>query len=231
MSEIVRIPFRGDEILAANHQGKPHVILKPALEAIGLDFDSQRQKLAGKSWATTVLITALAEDGRTRQMLAADVRTFLMLLATIDERRVAKNVRPKLVAYQSEVADAIERYWTKGQAINPRAIAGSVYEPHTYTWDEVCALVEQRFGLSMTVNELTRMLRTGGVLKQTGAPTKRYRHLFWFTGSAWNIHPHVLPQIVVKVYDTGRELQDFRFIQARLELDGFGTAIGAHHAA
>jgi hypothetical protein len=56
-------------------------------------------------------------------MLTCDIRTFLMLLATIDERRVAKDVKPKLIAYQAEVADAIEAYWTKGGAINPRASA------------------------------------------------------------------------------------------------------------
>jgi hypothetical protein len=65
-------------------------------------------------------------------MVAVDVRTFLMLLATVDEHRVAEAVRPKLVAYQAEVADAIEAYWTKGAAINPRAtseqIAAALHE-------------------------------------------------------------------------------------------------------
>ena len=55
-----------------------------------------------------------------------------MLLATIDESRVPEAVRPKLVAYQAEVADAIEAYWTKGAAINPRAtpeqIAAALHE-------------------------------------------------------------------------------------------------------
>ena len=50
-----------------------------------------------------------------------DVKTFLMLLATVDEHRVAEHVRPKLIAYQAEVADAIEQYWTRGGTINPRA--------------------------------------------------------------------------------------------------------------
>ncbi len=54
-------------------------------------------------------------------MVTVDVRTFLMLLATINEGRVAESVKPKLIDYQSEVADAIEQYWTKGGALNPRA--------------------------------------------------------------------------------------------------------------
>jgi hypothetical protein len=98
----------------------------------------------------------------------------------------------------------------------------NVFQPDFYTYDEVCALLRQMFGISLTVNELTRNLRSGGVLKQNGAPTKKYVHWFWFTNSAWNIQSHCVPQVAFKVYDTGREMQDWRFLQARLELDGIG---------
>ena len=121
VSEIVRIPFHGDEILTVDVDGKPHIVLKPALERIGLDYPTQYMKLRSRSWATVGQRPMVAEDGKIRDMVVVDVRTFLMLLATIDERRVGEDVRPKLVLYQAEVADAIEAYWTKGGAINPRA--------------------------------------------------------------------------------------------------------------
>lgn len=106
--------------------------------------------------------------------------------------------------------------------VQPRNPMDTHFEPRTYTWDEVAALIHQRTGIPLTVNELCRMLRTAGVLKQTGAPTSKFRHLFWFTGTCWNVHSHVMPQITYKVFETGRELQDFRFIQVRLELEGVG---------
>lgn len=120
MTAVVKVPFKGDELLTVEVDGRPHVILKPAFEAIGLDAKSQIDKLAGKSWACTGLVPVQLGDQR-RTMVIADVRTFLMALATVDERRVSEAARPKLVAYQAEVADAIEAYWTKGGAINPRA--------------------------------------------------------------------------------------------------------------
>lgn len=120
MTAVVKVPFKGDELLTVEVDGKPHVILKPAFEAIGLDAKTQIDKLAGKSWACTGLVPVQLGDQR-RTMVIADVRTFLMALATVDERRVSVTARPKLVAYQAEVADAIESYWTKGGAINPRA--------------------------------------------------------------------------------------------------------------
>lgn len=97
------------------------------------------------------------------------------------------------------------------------------FEPYTLTWDESCALIRQRYGIPMGANELTRSLRTAGVLKQTGAPRKEWAHAFWFTGSSWNVHPHMIPELTRKVVDVGRELHDFRMIQAQLELEGVGS--------
>jgi prophage antirepressor-like protein len=105
----------------------------------------------------------------------------------------------------------------------PTAEVEEFYQPHTLTWDETRALIRQRYGIPMSVNELTRTLRTAGVLKQNGTPRKDWEHLFWFTGSSWNVHPHMVAQLTKKVVDTGRELQQFRFLQAQLELEGVGS--------
>lgn len=121
MTDLIRIPFRGTEVLAVDIDGKAHVVLKPFIEALGLAYQPQHRKLAGKSWATVTTTVTVGADGKAREMTAVDVRTALMLLATIDENRVADDKRPLLIAYQSEVADVIEAYWANGGAINPRA--------------------------------------------------------------------------------------------------------------
>lgn len=121
MSEIVRVPFHGDDVLTVDVDGEPNVILKPALESIGLDYWAQIRKLRDRSWATTASKAVVAGDGKVREMVTCNVQTFLMLLATVEENRVGEDVRPKLVTYQREVAKVIEAYWVKGGAINPRA--------------------------------------------------------------------------------------------------------------
>jgi hypothetical protein len=135
MTDIVRIPFHGGEVLAVDTNGKPHVILRPAFEAIGLDADRQIAKLQRQPWATTAVTAGVGEDGKIRQMVVADVRTFLMALATIPASRVSDEARPVQIAYQSEVADAIESYWTKGGAINSRA-----------TEDQLAAIISRAKG-------------------------------------------------------------------------------------
>ncbi|MGH3827533.1 MAG: phage antirepressor N-terminal domain-containing protein [Pseudonocardiaceae bacterium] len=128
-TEIVRVPFHGTELLTVETNGKPHIVLRPAIEALGLDFSTQRAKLRSRSWAVMGLCPTTGSDGKTYQMVTVDVRTFLMLLATVDENRVAQHLQRLLVAYQSEVADVIEAYWTKGAATRP----GAEFEiPQTY---------------------------------------------------------------------------------------------------
>lgn len=124
MTEIIRIPFHGDDLPVIDVDGKPEVVLKPVIEGLGIDYWKQVEKLRRRSWAVTHLRgVQLPDQGQRREMVTCDIRTFLMLLATIDETRVGKDVAPKLITYQAEVADAIEAYWTQGGAINPRASA------------------------------------------------------------------------------------------------------------
>lgn len=99
--------------------GQPHVVLRPAVESLGLDWKNQHEKLKTRSWARVVQQTMqLPGEAQARTYSLAPVRTFLMLLATINENRVAESARPTLVAFQNETADAIEAYWTQGGAVN-----------------------------------------------------------------------------------------------------------------
>lgn len=122
-TDLVPIPVPGTdrEIAATLIDGTPMVSLRHVCEAIGIDAENQRRKLAAKSWATAVMSTAVAEDGKARDMTMIDRRTFTMWLATIDTNRVAPAARPVLEAFQAEAADALDAYFNDGGAINPRA--------------------------------------------------------------------------------------------------------------
>jgi hypothetical protein len=120
-AEVVKIDLSVGSLHTVLVDGKPHIVLRPAIEALGLSYAAQSRKLKGRSWATVAQTATVAEDGKVRDMDAVPVRTFLMLLANVNENRVAEQVRPVLVAFQNETADAIEQYWTQGGAINSRA--------------------------------------------------------------------------------------------------------------
>lgn len=120
-AEVVQLDLSAGSIQTTLIDGVPHIVLKPAVEELGLSFPAQFRKLQTRSWAVVAQQATTGSDGKTYEMAVVPVRTFLMLLATVNENRVAEQSRPTLVAFQNETADAIEAYWTQGGAINPRA--------------------------------------------------------------------------------------------------------------
>lgn len=126
---LVRVPFREGYLLAAeghyDQEGDRPVILRPFCDALGIDTDSQRQKLRGKPWATTVIITVVAEDGKTRGMLALPLRALPMWLATINPSKVAPEARPMLESYQREAAEVLFRHFLTHAPAAPPALPGA----------------------------------------------------------------------------------------------------------
>lgn len=120
--DLVQIPFHNQHITAALVDGKPHVALRPLCESIGLDYSGQRQRLERTSWATVGVMPTVGADGRSRNMVMIDRRTFTMWLATIDTSRLkSEQTRDLVEEYQREAADALDAYFNNGGAINPRA--------------------------------------------------------------------------------------------------------------
>ena len=121
--EVPTIPFHEDSVQSVQVDGEPYVVFRPLVESIGLGYGSQTQKLNGKSWAcVTKIVTQLPDDNQRREHIAINLKTLTMWLATIDENRVNEASRPLVAAYQNEVAEAIESYFTKGTVINPRVV-------------------------------------------------------------------------------------------------------------
>lgn len=122
-TDLIPVPVPGTDrqIMATLIDGKPMVSIRHACIVAGIDPDTQARKLKRTSWATTVIMTGVAEDGKVRDLLMIDRRTFTMWLATIDTNRVGPDARHIIEAFQAEAADALDAYFNEGGAINPRA--------------------------------------------------------------------------------------------------------------
>jgi hypothetical protein len=138
-TDLVTIPFHGTELIAVDVDGKPQIVLRTAVESLGLTVEPQLRKLKTRSWAVMTQRVVTAADGKGYQTTTVDVRTFLMLLATINENNVAEDKRPLLIAYQSEVADVIEAYWRNGVVANPRVVV----KQSTSSLDVVQAMLDE----------------------------------------------------------------------------------------
>jgi hypothetical protein len=127
VKELTRVPFH-DTTIYTTADGA-YVALRPVCETLGLDANGQWQRLRRRSWATACMMHAVAADGKKREMTFIDRRTFAMWLATIDTGRIKdERSRALIDAYQCEAADALDRYFNEGVAVNPRTEAKELME-------------------------------------------------------------------------------------------------------
>jgi hypothetical protein len=161
-TEVVKLDLSAGSVHTLMVDGVPHVVLKPAIEELGLDFRTQLRKLKTRSWAVVGEQPTTGADGKTYGMKVVPQRTFMMLLATINENNIDPAKRPVLIAFQGETADAIEAYWTKGGAVNPSATVEQVQDLRTRLGEvERAALAKAR-------------LEAWGVAKQLGLVNDSY---------------------------------------------------------
>jgi len=112
-AELVRVPVPGaPDLMAAEFDGNQWAALKPMCETLGIDYSAQLKRLKGRSWAGMGVI-AIPSAGGIQQTTVIDRASIPMWLATIDERRVSPDARPKLIAYQREAATALDAYFNK----------------------------------------------------------------------------------------------------------------------
>lgn len=205
-TEIARIELSHGAIETVMVDGQPHIVLKPAVEALGLAYSAQLRKLKARSWGVVSQTDTTGSDGKTYGMAAVPVRTFLMLLATVNENRVSETARPVLVAFQNETADAIEAYWTKGGAISERA-----------TDDQLAALEQQI--------EERRVRRAVGLVQLIAAMDdnvdprwKRSRQMHHYAEASGDI-PEIAPEdraLLVETYlkDRGLSRDECRSVRS-----------------
>lgn len=146
---------------------------------------------------------------RARSLALFDRRTLLNVAMLLRDSEVARQVRRHLLDSEQAIRDL------EAEALARRAAGG----PLTWTWFETCAVIRQRYGLDWGENILRRRLRTAGILKQTFEPKAAHKGLFWFTGSAWEVHAHAVPELLRHAIEIDRELRAFQGIQMRLELE------------
>lgn len=125
MKELTQIPFH-DTTIYTTADGA-YVALRPVCEALGLDFSGQLQRLRNQAWTCMgVIPTQMPGDNQRREMVFVDRRTFTMWLATIDTGRLKNERARELVrTYQCEAADALDKYFHEGIAVNPRATSAA----------------------------------------------------------------------------------------------------------
>lgn len=114
MSQIVRIPFHDDHILAITDEqtGKHYVLPKPMVDIFGLSWQGQLAKLTKNalfSKGIKKMFIPLATGEQ--EMVILERRLIHPWLLSIDANRVAEHLRAKLLRYQEECADVLDKHF------------------------------------------------------------------------------------------------------------------------
>ncbi|WP_197893140.1 phage antirepressor N-terminal domain-containing protein [Undibacterium sp. KW1] len=73
-TQIIPVPFYEDTLTFVNDNNEPMVPMKPLVEGMGLAWESQRPKLNDRFQSTTMIIMAVGEDGKNREMVCLPLR-------------------------------------------------------------------------------------------------------------------------------------------------------------
>lgn len=102
------------DIITVERDGEVFVPIKPICEAIGIDVESQRDKIQADEIlsSTAVFSTAVAADGKEREMYCLPLRYIYGWLFTINPKKVAPEAREAVSRYRRECYDALYEHFT-----------------------------------------------------------------------------------------------------------------------
>jgi hypothetical protein len=101
------VSVTGGRVLAVEIQGRTHILLAAAMLGIGVDPEPQIERLAEVPGASFEIGSSRGDESPAEILVACDVRTFLALLATLDERPSSEAERSLMVAYMTELPVAL----------------------------------------------------------------------------------------------------------------------------
>lgn len=117
--QLFPVPFHGDTLVLVAHGDEPFVAMKPVVENMGLAWQTQHRKMLEKFGATITIMVTVGEDGKNREMVCLPLRKLPAWLYSINPRKVAPELREKIVRYQEECDEILWRYWTQGYVARP----------------------------------------------------------------------------------------------------------------
>ena len=119
MCTLSPVTFHGDTIFCIDYQNQPYTPMRPIVENMGLDWQSQATKFRANKERWGVVIIATPSKGGEQQSTCMPVRKLPAWLNSINPKKVAPELRAKIELYQAESDDALWNYWMHGRAERP----------------------------------------------------------------------------------------------------------------
>lgn len=111
MTNIVKVPFHGDEVTALDTADGIFVAVRPICDRLGLAWKPQFVKLTSEKqrWSVTMMVTETAAGER--ESICIPVSRLCAWLFSISASKVKPELQDALRAYQTEAADVLDRHF------------------------------------------------------------------------------------------------------------------------
>lgn len=112
-SALVPVQFHGASLFVTTINGAPHVAMRPIVEAIGLQWEGQLQRIKRHPVlnATMCVTHMVAEDGKNREVVCLPLDKLNGWLFGVTVSRVKPELREKLTRYQAECFDVLAQHF------------------------------------------------------------------------------------------------------------------------
>lgn len=160
-NQIKTVPFHGQQVSILNQHNKPYVEMRSIVENIGLDWGAQLKRIKRNHIlnSTMVIMTTVAQDGKSREITCLPLSMLNGWLLGIDTNRVKPELREKLEQYQLECFDVLFEYWTTGEVKKKtkttvdqrtplRDAVNLLVSKKAITYSEAYSIIHQRFNVA-----------------------------------------------------------------------------------
>lgn len=124
-SALLPVPFRGATITLADFNGEPFVAMRSVVEAMGMAWQGQIDKIKTRYGSVVREIMTTGSDGKRYAMTCLPLRKLAGWLMTIHPNKVKPELRERILAYQAECDDALWTYWTQRQTPSLTHVTGA----------------------------------------------------------------------------------------------------------
>lgn len=146
MSEIQRgvVTFNNRQLTTLKQGDQVFVAMKPVVEGMGLNWDSQRKRIRRDPILSpvAVMMTGTGSDGKSYDLLCLPLDKLSGWLLGIDVNRVRPELKDTIIEYQKHHYDVLFSYWHNREKTQCKA-------PQTYleALEECVRQEEARLGL------------------------------------------------------------------------------------
>ncbi|CAK0747578.1 hypothetical protein CCP4SC76_1810002 [Gammaproteobacteria bacterium] len=108
---LVSVEFHGYSLVTFQHNGDPYVAMKPIVEAIGLDWASQLQRVKRNEILSEGMVI-MPSSGGVQEMVSLPLKLLNGWLFGVDVERVKPEIRETILTYQRECYDVLWNHWS-----------------------------------------------------------------------------------------------------------------------